>query len=176
MSEIRFFNQKRRRYAEFIKLPNDIKAKVGSGGLAEETLNKAQKILESNTIDFQPLGETYLLSLLKGVEAAKNIGSGDDPEFVISMMIYPAMQMKANGGMFHYPLVTRISAKLIQFLEVVEVLDIEALEIILGFYGALKSVISGRLAGHGGQRGLELLKALDDACLRYFEKNPEKNP
>jgi hypothetical protein len=111
------FSQKPRRKAEFIKPPNMLKTKVGTGGLSDDILNKAEDLLENNTVDFQPLAEMYLAGLMKGIELAKEADPADDQEYVISRMLYPGMQLKANGGMFHYPLVTRIADKLIQFLE-----------------------------------------------------------
>ena len=107
------YSQKPRRRAEFIKVPNTLKAKVGSGGLSEDILNKAQALLENNTVDFQPLAEMYLTALMKGIDIAKG-GSFDEAEYIISSMLYPAMQLKANGGMFHYPLVTKVADKLIR--------------------------------------------------------------
>ena len=52
-------------------MPNTLKAKVGSGGLSEDILNKAQALLENNTVDFQPLAEMYLTALMKGIDIAK---------------------------------------------------------------------------------------------------------
>ena len=167
------YNQTPKRKAEFINPPNTLKAKVGAGGLSEGILNKAQELLENNTVDFLPLAEMYLGSLMKGIEAAKAGETSDDPEFVIASMLYPGMQLKANGGMFHYPLVTRIADKLIQFLEVVEGPDLEVVEIVLAFHTTLRAVVLGRITGDGGRHGAELLDALNDACVRYFEKNPD---
>tara|TARA_B100000780_G_scaffold277867_1_gene249648 strand:+ start:1084 stop:1608 length:525 start_codon:yes stop_codon:yes gene_type:complete len=168
------YNQQPRRKAEFITPPNNLKAKVGSGGLSEAILNKAQELLENNTVDFLPLGEMYLNTLMKSIEQAKNAHPDDDQEYIISAMLYPAMQLKANGGMFHYPLVTTISDRLIQYLEVIEVADIESVEIVLAFHTTIRAVILGRITGDGGRHGAELIEALDDACLRYFERHPHK--
>lgn len=167
------YNQERRRKAEFITPPNYIKEKVGSGGLSEDILQKAQELLESNTVDFQPLGEIYLENMMAGIEKTKHAGPADDKEYLISTMLYPAMQLKANGGMFHYDLITIIADKLIQFLEVIEEADIEAVEIVLAFHSTLKAILHGRIQGDGGERGNVLVKALDDACIRYFDKNPD---
>ena len=128
MTEPTHYNQKPKRRAEYIRPRNVLKEKVGSGGLSEDILNKAQALLENNTVDFLPLGEIYLNKLMAGIEKAKNRRPTDDLEYCISNMLYPAMQLKANGGMFHYPLVTVIADKLIQFLEVIETLDLEALD------------------------------------------------
>lgn len=169
------FNRTPRRRAEFIKVPNTLKAKVGSGGLSETVLNKAQKLLEENTLDFTPLANMYLDTLGRGIEVATGYTQDDDTENVMALMIYPAMQLKANGGMFRYPLVTSIADKMIQFLEVLDEPDIEAMEIIMAFHASLKAVISGRVMGDGGESGHELLGALTQACMQYLERHPPQN-
>lgn len=167
------YNQKPRRKAEFIKPPNFLKSKVGSGGLSEEILDKAQALLENNTVDFLPLAEMYLSSVMKGIEAAQNAEHKADNEYIISMMLYPGMQLKANGGMFHYPLVTEIADRMIQFLEAIETPDIDAVEIIVAFHTTMRAVVQGKITGMAGNYGAELLTALDAACRRYFEKYPD---
>ena len=167
------YNQVRKRKAEFIKPPNTLKQKVGSGGLNNNILNKAQKLLENNSVDFQPLAEMYLNSIVRGIDVARNSIAHADSEELIANMLYPAMQMKANGGMFHYHLITKIADKLVQFLEVIEEPDTEALEIVLAFHTTIKAVILGKVVGDGGSHGQDLINALNDACMRYFDKNPE---
>ncbi|HTK85006.1 MAG TPA: hypothetical protein VL625_07970 [Patescibacteria group bacterium] len=171
--ETTHFNQKPRRKAEFIKPLNILKSKVGYGGLSEEILTKAQVLLENNTVDFQPLADMYLATMMRGIEHAKNPGPGEDGETLIAGMLYPAMQLKANGGMFRYPLVTRIGDKLIQFLEVIAEPDKDAIEIVLAFHTTIRAVLMGRVMGDGGKHGDELMQALEDACMRYFEHYPE---
>ncbi len=175
MSDPDHYNQPTRRKAEFVTLPNTLKAKVGGGGLSENILNKAQALLENNTTDFRPLGEMYLDALAKGMQGAKAITSDSEhTEEIITDMLYPAMQIKANGGMFHYPLVTTIADRLINFLEVIERADDDCLEIIQAFHTTLRAILVGQIKGDGGQRGRELDDALKDACFRYFEKHPGK--
>ena len=146
------YNQTPRRKAEFINPPNLLKDKVGSGGLSEDILDKAQALLENNTVDFQPLANMYLDGLMHGIEHTKNSAPTDDQEYLISTMLYPAMQLKANGGMFHYSLVTTIADRLIQFLEVIETPDIEAIEIVLAFHTTIRAVIQGKIMGDGGDQ------------------------
>lgn len=170
---IEHYNRTPRRKAEFIKPPNMLKQKVGSGGLSDDILAKAQKLLEENTVDFEPLANMYLAALMKGIEMAKGFSPADDTEQVIANMLYPSMQLKANGGMFSYSLVTKIADKLIQFLEVIDEPDIEAVEIVLAFHTTMTAVIHGKVKGDGGSHGADLLTALTDACMRYFDKHPE---
>jgi hypothetical protein len=168
--DVKHYNQVPVRKAEFTQPPNTLKSKVGSGGLSDEILEKAQELLENNSVDFYPLAEIYLTSLMKGIEQGKNANKKDDQEHIINSMLYPAMQLKANGGMFHYPLITRIANRLVHFLEVIQEPDIDAIEIILAFHTTLRAVVLGKITGDGGAHGEELFVALDDACLRYFER------
>jgi len=167
------YNLKPRRKAEFMRPVNMLKQKVGTGGLSDDILDRAQKLLEENTSDFKPLAIVYLASLMNGINMAKGASESDDAEEVIANMLYPAMQLKANGGMFQYSLMTIIADKLIQFLEVIKDPDIEAVEIVLAFHTTMEAVIYGEIKHDGGKQGKELLHALTDACMRYFAKHPE---
>ncbi|MEK7802021.1 MAG: hypothetical protein AAB276_06165 [Pseudomonadota bacterium] len=163
-----------KRNAEFFTPENQLKKKVGTGGLSENILNKAQALLEDNTIDFRPLGEMYLESIMKGILSVEENGKTSNKEDAFASILFPTVQLKANGGMFHYPLITRIADRLIQFLEVLEDLDTEALEIIKAFHTTIRAILLGQIKGDGGQRGDDLLKALVEACYRYFEKFPDR--
>ena len=168
------FNVPQRRKAEFIKVPNTLKIKVGSGGLSEEILHKAQTLLEHNTVDFVPLADMYLDTLMRSIEQTRHMeDETEDIETHIASILYPTMQLKANGGMFHYPLVTKISDRLIQFLEVLIEPDEQAIEIILAFYTTIRAIIHGRITGDGGEHGEALFDALNGACYRYLEKYPK---
>ena len=171
------FNRKPVRKAEFYMPPNTLKAKVGSGGISEEILDKAEMLLANNTVDFMPLADMYLNSLMKAIDHARGADSGSlsvaENESLIVAMLYPAMQLKANGGMFKYQLVTRMADRLVQFLEVIETSDLDALEIVLAFHATIRAVVLGRITGDGGQHGAELIKALNEACERYLSRYPE---
>ena len=165
------YNQTPRRKADFIKPINTLKQKVGHGGISEDILVKAQALLENNAVDFLPLAEMYLSALMRGVERAQKSYGEVDGESLIAGMLYPSMQLKANGGMFHYQLVTKIADKLIQFLEVIENPDADAVEIVLAFHTTMRAIIISRITGTGGRHGFELMQALDEACNRYFDRD-----
>lgn len=172
------FDQTPRRSADFINPPNYVKEKVGSGGLSEQILLKAQQILEENRIDFAPIAEMYLHSLTLAVEKARHIsGTEGDHEMTISSMIYPTMQLKANGGMFHFPLVTLLADKQVQFLEVIATIDDDVIELLLAFMATIRAVLASQIKDVKHIKGQELLFALDSACRRYFTKHEEnRNP
>lgn len=166
------FKQAPKRHAEFINPPNLLKAKVGSGGLNDSILEITQLLLEKQTEKFEPLAELYLTQLQVGIDRVVNKKFSDDPENLIAGILFPAMQIKSNGGMFGYPLVTDIGDMLIHFLEVIEEPDKECLEIVLAFHSTLKLVIKGEIRTGGGAEGKALKKALHGACQRYFNLYP----
>lgn len=173
--DIQHYNQPQRRKAEFIKPPNLIKTKVGEGGLSDAILDRAQKLIENNPSDFVPLAEIYLARMKEGIKKAQNASADEeDSEYLIAGILYPCAQLKANGGMFHYHLVTRIAERFVQFMEVIESIDPEALEIAEAFYTTIKAVVHGKVKGDGGKYGEELVEALNHACMRYFDKHKEK--
>jgi hypothetical protein len=158
--------QKKLRKAELITPPNILKEKVGSGGLDETVLVKAQAMLESNTVDFAPIATMLLDSL---GEAIQKVTSGTlTGEPAIEAMIYPAMQLKAQGTMFHYALVTDISDTLVNFLETVSIVDKDVLDIVSAHRKAIAATVTGRIKGDGGKTGADLRNALLDACNRYY--------
>lgn len=169
------FQQVRRRKAEFITPPNKLREKVGYGGISEERLNQAQEIIEENAFDFREMAEGFLADLKEGIDKSYEELNGKGPEELISLMLLPAMHMKANGGMFHYPLISRISDTLVQFLEVIREPDRDSLEIVLAFYHTLMMIVRGQIQGRGNRKEEELFYTLEKACYKYFDKNPHNH-
>lgn len=164
------FNQPVKRPVEFFNPENVLKRKVGSGGLDETVLQKAQELLESSDFDFTVQGQRYLMSLREGIRMAETQRHRFEMESLLATITHPAMQLKANGAMFGYPLVTHIADLMIRFIEVLDELDQDALDIFNGFRTAFNAVIIGHIKGDGGQQGQDLYTALQDACQRYFDK------
>ncbi len=172
--DVKHYNQKPRRNAEFLNPPNVIKAKVGYGGLSDQILERAQKLLEEHTEDFAPLAKIYLDKMMDGITTARSSGEDSVNEEKISLILFPCVQLKANGAMFHYALVTRLADRFVQFMEVVECLDSETLDIAEAFHSTIKIVVASQIKGDGGQQGEELVEELNSACMRYFEKHKKR--
>ena len=165
------YNQKPRRKANFITPQNKLKQKMGSGGLSQDIINKAQSLIENNTYDFKPDAEEILNRLERTIAQSRQ-AQDKNQEDIIQQLMFPVMQLKTSGGMFHYNLVTDIADRLVQFLEVVEVISEPELEIVTGFYSTLRAVFAAELHGDGGPQGKQLYNELLHACDRYFEKFP----
>ena len=154
--------------AEIIRPPNKIKEAVGGGGLDAQVLRKAQTALEINAsgIDFRPQAREMIGFLEKAYDDARTgVTTGT---VAIEAMIHPAMQLKAQGGMFKYTLLTEICNILVNFLETSEKVDRNSLAIVEVHLKTIKAIIGRSMTGDGGPVGKELREALMDACNRYY--------
>ena len=165
-----FFDQKRKRSVEFIPVPEDLRQKVGTGGLDPTIIERAQAIIDNNSFDFTPEAQRQLSAIREGVRMCQTQRGRFDADSLIAIIAQPAMQLKANGTTFGFPIVTKIANLLIRFIEVLNDIDDDALDVIDGFSTALNAVIVGQIKGYGGKEGDGLYNALEQACQRYFEK------
>jgi hypothetical protein len=167
MEEV-FQDQQKIRVAEIVIPPNKLKTKIGSGGLDDTVLAKAQELLENNTIDFKPIALMLVDVLHESIADAKS--GAKKGEEAIQAMLYPAMQLKAQGSMFHYPLISQIGDILVNFLETVPDVDKDVMDIVVHHKFAINAVLGSQIKGDGGKLGRELRDALLDACMRYYKR------
>ena len=155
----------------FITPPNKLKAKIGSGGIAEALLDKSQDFIENTAIDFIPYAKNFLNEFAKTSKAAVN--NTEDPE-AKDKIIEPIMQLKANGGMFKYQLVSDVADIALQFLETIPEINNDAYAVLIAHEKTIEVIINSKLTGDGGREGYALVKELDQACKRYFSKHPDE--
>ena len=152
--------------AKFINPPNRLKAMVGSGGINMALIEKAQKQIEQNNVDLTPIIETHLETIdlrIKDLETQTNHEHQED-------MINSIMQIKANGAMFNYPLVSQVAAIGLSFIEAIETINQDALEVMKAHHTTITLILKRKLSGKGGPEGIILLKELQAATNRYFNK------
>ena len=149
---------------------NSLKQKVGGGGFSATVLAKAQDNLDKNDIDFRPMATEYATSL--GV-TLKDIRSGAiKPEEAIDAIMFPVMQLRAQGSLFKYSSITKISHILIDCLETVKATDKEVLEIIEAYKKSVQAMVALQLKDENDKAVKELCTALGDACGRYEKIKP----
>ena len=154
--------QKKTDKAEMVVPPNRLKEKVGSGGFDEKAIVKAQDQIKNNTVDFQPIAAELMAQLEKALTGAVK------SDVVLREIMAPAMQLKAQGSMFHYPLVSEISNILVNFLETVTDIDADVIEIITAHKTSIIAALSGKIREQDRANvGKELCSALLDSCERY---------
>lgn len=157
----------------FIKASNVLKQKVGYGSIDEALLEKSQKVIDSNEIDFAPYAEQYLKELsavIKDIKAGKF--TADE---IKNKLVRPVMQLKANGGMFQYRLVSDVADIAMQFIEAVEDINDDTFDVLKAHQNTLAVIVQNKLKGDGGREGYALVKELDQACKRYFGRHKKKS-
>lgn len=146
-----------------------LKKKVGDGGIPAHILKKAQDFLDSNPIDFAPYAAHYLEQL---VDTRNTVIKGEiDLDSGLKKIVDTVMQMKSNGSMFHYQLVSMISDVMLRFMEQVKTLDEDFIDILNVYLKVLEIVINKKITGNGGREGYALTQELHYACERYYNKN-----
>ena len=153
--------------AELVVPPNQLKEKAGSGGFDETVLVKAQDQIKNNKVDFQPIAAALISQLEKAVSDARSgVAKGGT---ALREILAPSMQLKAQGSMFHYPLVSAISDILVNFLETVTDADNDVLDIVAAHKMSIKAALSGQIKEDKSKIGKELCAALVDSCDRYYK-------
>lgn len=154
----------------FINPPNKLKAKVGTGGIDEKLLDKAQNYIQNVDVDFKPTAEQLLANVQRALKNFESAKTAEEQKKAKNEVASTIMQLKANGTMFGYQLISEIAALGLHFIDGLDVINKDAFQVIDVHCKTLHIIISNKLKGDGGKEGYALVKELERACQRYFEK------
>lgn len=152
---------------KLIPANNTLSQKIGTGRISTLAIERAEREIEENDVDFAPLG----LEFLKNLDTAlKNISSEGNVEEQKQTIIKPVMELKANAQIFHYELVGNLAGIMLSFIESITTLDKDAIAITRGHHDSLKLILTKKMKGDGGANGKTMITELKDACTRYYKK------
>ena len=149
-----------------IKASYILQSKVGAGPLDQEKVRESQRVIDTNRVDFVPLGLEFLDELEAILKQAKE--EHMDPTELRELMTQPIMQLKANASMFKYDLIGDLANVMLSFLESIKEVDNDAHEIVEAHHKTLRAIITKRMSGNGGVHGQAFTNELKQACRRYF--------
>lgn len=155
--------------AKIIKADYSLLAKVGSGPLDEKLVQRCQKVMDSNTVDFTPLANEFLEKLKAAINDTKSGKLSKDK--AIEAMSGPVMQLKGNAATFRYELIGNLANVMLSFLESITVLDDDVLAIVDAHHKTLSAIVLKKMSGTGGSSGKLLEDELKGACKRYFSRS-----
>jgi len=152
----------------YIKPPNLFKQKVGSGGIPQDRLEKGQTLINTTKTDIKPYAEKFLLQFSTAMETADTKDFRDIKDDIAM----PIMQIKANGGMFQYQLLSDVAAIALNFLESVSDFNRDVEKVLTAHQNTIQVILTNEMKGAGGKEGDILIMELNKACKRYFDKHP----
>jgi len=132
-------------------------------GVDADVLARAEAMIAAMQDDYLVWAEEDVTTLFKALERLES-GAGDlaatkDEVFRL------AHDMKGQGGSFGYDLITLAGNRLCRFLEKTgDPLTVAQVEAVRIHAEAIRTVLSSRMQGNGGQFGEEMLAALDRAA------------
>lgn len=145
-----------------------LQKRIGKGPIDAKALERAQSMIEEAADDFEPLAMTFLSKLKVAIDKAqKDEGSVEDQ---IKNMTSPVMELKANAKMFKYDLVSSLANIMLGFLETIDKLDKDAIDIVAAHQQTLQLIVMKKMTGDGGEHGQLFQRELRDAVQRYFSK------
>lgn len=154
--------------AKVIKANYRLQQKVGAGPLDVKAVQQSQNVIDSNEVDFAPLGLSILKKLADAVEIAKT--SNATTKDIKQMMTTPVMELKAHAAIFHYTLIGNLANIMLNFLEAIVAIDSDAIDIVKAHHDSLHMIIVRGMKGTGGEGGKILAQELQQACDRYYHK------
>ena len=138
--------------------PNLLKSKVGSGGFAIGTIEKAAKVIDSLRGEFEEIAKVEVVKLV----AAANALLAQPNDLAKRDVVYKiAHELRGQGGSYGYPLVTRFGDQLCRYLDAAAGLDRKMLVIVKATADAIAVVINSKVSGDGGDTGRALVDMLD---------------
>lgn len=153
---------------EVIKASYDLQKRVGKGPIAPTLLEKCHEVMNTNTTDFAPIAREFLEKLERAIAVCAD--PDIDMREKVEGLSRPVMELKASAKMFRYELVTSLANVMLGFLEAMQNLDRDAVEIVAAHHRTLAAIIDRKMNGDGGPYGQLLVQELKDACNRYFHK------
>lgn len=163
--------------ARIMKASHMLQSKVGFGEVDKEAIERGEKVIEAiGEIDFAPLIGEYVSALGDAIQNWKSHKEDEDDHELHESITEPVMQLKGNAAMFNYELVGKLANIMLNFLEAIEKIDDEVIEILEAHEKTLQKIIQSNMRDDGGVDGQLLQDELREACKRYFAKHIGSDP
>jgi len=148
----------------FIKANKELQYRVGTGKIDDETLIKAQDVLNKNTTDFYPVAKPDLEKL----ESALDEYNGDECDGGIKeKFTKPIMNLKANAGNFKYSIVSDLAGTVLTMLDNISSVDKKAVKIIKVLHQTILLAIYKEMKDGSEAAEKDLVTAFQEMCKSY---------
>jgi CheY-like chemotaxis protein len=154
------------------QLPNTLKTKLGRGSqhtfeLPTELLKRAETDLERVVLDFHDWAADYLRRLTAHVTNAEQDPEPQRRRRILSEVNDIAHELRGQGGLFGYPLMTTLALSLFEATQAGCALDDDAIAIVKAHVDAMRVVVRDQVKEDGGPVGRALLESLRQAIAHH---------
>lgn len=154
--------------AKFFDPDTRLKKKVGNTPFKKEKVEKAQTFMEKNDVDFKPMAKDLLAQMRAILDEAKE--QPENQKEIVERLTQPVMELKANAATFKYPLISQMMNILLNFLETLEELNQDAIDVAEVNYKTVHVILAHDMKGNKDKRGDLFVQELDSAIKRYRKK------
>lgn len=160
-------SKKDKNFAAIIAANQTLQTKAGTGTIPSSTIKKCQALLDNNTYDFTPIGQSMLDRLHTLIQKTRKGALSDNQ--AIEKILECIMQLKANGSMFQYKIVSNLSEAVMEMIEPLAKLDTDALDIIEALHTKLTLVFEKKIKDSDLARHKHIERELKALCIKYSQ-------
>ncbi|MAE51754.1 MAG: hypothetical protein CMH27_08075 [Micavibrio sp.] len=146
---------------------NTLKEKVGNGGFDEKSIEKAQKSIDDNVVDFAPIAKTYLGKIKTAITEFE---SQEDHHALYTQLQDQLTQLRAQGSMFQYPAITAITDTVVDLLDSLKRVDAKIIEIVNAYEQSANILIASNVKSDKDKVCRALVLELQKVCDKYKVK------
>ena len=156
--------------ARIIEASKELQNKVGTGSISEKVVEKAQKVITENKVDFAPIAKPHMDELRSLIAEANASKIAADDKGVIEKMMVPIMNIKANAGTFNYPVISGLTGIVLTFMEDVKVYDRKIVQVADILHKTILLALARKMSGDAGRDGKALQTAFQELCQNCIKK------
>ena len=157
--------------AKIVKPRNILKEKVGDGGLPQTIIELADEKKNEIKLDVMAFVTEETRKLHDAVMKARETNNFNTDKNIVKSLIFPVVQMKANGGVMGYEVITDVSTQFLGFIDGLKSLDADILDICESYAVTLQIFVKKEIKTSNNPDAQRLIEELSDACDRYHKKN-----
>ena len=153
---------------EFITPTPPLKAKTGTGGIDNNILDKANEAMSSLSTNVEDNIKQHLEKLKIHIHNETLIRKPS--EETMEDFIFDLLPLKVDSQMSQNKNLAIIAEKLLNFVETLQTMNVDAYHIIRAHVNALNLVVQSNVNDENHKFSRAVLTELDDACHRFNKK------
>ncbi len=146
-----------------------LKAKTGQGGIDDALLNKANEAISSLSNDIEASIKEHVEKLQTHINNETLINKPS--EETMEDFVFDLLPLKVDSHLSQNKNLATIAEKLLNFVEKLQTMNVDAYHIIRAHVNALNLVIQSDITDSNHKFSRAILTELDDACSRFNKKH-----